>query len=101
MGMAQDQRTPRSDEVDEVIAIGVEDMTPLATDNEARMATDSFPCAHRAVYTAWNSLLSSAKNLSRSLHGYERVLLAPRKYRVKKISAEKKKFSIIFCCKEI
>ena len=63
MTMAEEERSPGTDVVDVFIAIGVEDVGALASDDEGRCAADSSPSAYRGVDAAGDYALGAVEEL--------------------------------------
>src|SRR6266540_1170390 len=57
--LSRDQRTPRADEVDVLVAVGVAYAGPLARDDEGRFAADGAEGAHRTGYAAGHELFGA------------------------------------------
>ena len=64
-GVAQNQRPPRADVVDVLVAVGVPDARALAARNEQRRAAHAAKRAHRGVHAAGNGLLRPGKQAFR------------------------------------
>ena len=63
MAVAQQQRAPRADVVDVLVAVDVEDVAALAARDEERIAAHAAKGAHRRIDAAGNDVLRPAKQL--------------------------------------
>src|SRR6185312_13808195 len=64
--VAGDERPPRADVVDVLVAVDVEEIRPLAAREEDRLAADAAEGAHRRVHAAGDVLLGALEELVRS-----------------------------------
>ena len=73
MTVAQDQRSPRADVIQVVIAVEIEEARPFAASDENRIAADGAEGAGRTVDAAGNEMAGTLKRLStadaRGFHG--------------------------------
>src|SRR6185436_4256038 len=63
MAVAQEQRPPRTDVIDVLIAIRIEDMGAFAARDKRRVAADAAKGADRGVYTAGDQLLRAPEEV--------------------------------------
>src|SRR5882757_7437594 len=62
--MAKDERSPRADVVDVLIAVGVPDAGTLAAHDVKRIASDRAKRAYRRIHASGNQLLSALLKLA-------------------------------------
>jgi len=100
--MAEDERSPRANEIYVPLAVYVEDMTSLAARDEYGHAAYRLPRSYRAVYAPGDFTLSAVKIFLGSLHlGSVSVAnIAPHGCQ-QTLAVRKIFFFLFFSCKEI